>query len=403
MAPFTGGSPRTTGIWYDDVWDWTWYAPGSDCNGPVETEVQYAENIDYNSSLLWSGGIDPSQLPMAKINGTCTAVYPHQRLQVNTVFEVVRAAGLQTAYTDKHPAYDLVRGPSGTGLTTGYFPEIAATPNNVNGTIKYDSLHVQAWLDWIDGITPVNSTYGSLTTGQMPALMGGNFQCVSVAQKTVGYNPDLSFSSNLTQALDFVDASIGQVVSKLKAKSLLDDTLIIIASKHGQNPIDKRLLKKIDPEAVTNATGVPTAFVTTDDIALIWLNKTSDISAAAANLNAKASSLAIQEVIYGQALIDQGFGDPSKSARVPHIIVRPNVGVIYTTGSKVAEHGGLSDDDRHITCLVSNPKLPKQAIAAQVATRQIGPSILQALNLDPKALQAVVSEGTAVLPGLFAH
>ena len=328
-------------------------------------------------------------------------MYPHQRLQVNTVFEVVNAAGLQTAYTDKHPAYDLVRGPSGKGLTTGYFPEINAIANNVNATIGYDSLHVQAWLDWIDGITPVNSTYGSLTAGQMPALMGGNFQCVSVAQKTVGYNTDLSFTSNLTQAFDFVDTSIGKIVSKLEAKSLLADTLIFIVSKHGQTPIDKSLFKEIDPAAVMNATGVPTAFITTDDIALIWLNETSDIAAAVANLNAKSSSLAIQEIIYGQSLIDQGFGDPSKSPRVPHIIVRPTLGVVFSKATKVAEHGGLSDDDRHVTCLVSNPKLSKQVVTARVETKQVGPSILAALNLDVNVLQAAVSEGTVVLPRLF--
>lgn len=331
-------------------------------------------------------------------------MYPHQRLQVNTIFEVIRAAGYQTAYTDKHPSYDLLRGPSGTGLTTGYFPEIAAYGGSVNATISYDTLHVQAWLDWIDGVTPANSTYGSLTAGQMPTLMGGNFQAVSVAQKTTGYTADLSFSSNLTQALDFVDKSIGQIVSKLKAKSLLDSTLIIVASKHGQAPINKTLLNKIDPDALMNATGVPTAWVTSDDIGLIWLNNTADIPKAAANLQAGAQILGIQEVIYGQNLIAQGFGDPLQSPRVPHIIVRVNLGVIYTTSkTKIAEHGGLSDDDRHIACFVSNPRLSQQVVTDRVDTKQIGPSILQALNLDTSALQAAVIEGTAVLPGLFPH
>lgn len=339
---------------------------------------------------------------MAIVNGKCMAMYPHERLQVNTVFEVVHAAGLQTAYSDKHPAYDIVRGPSGTGLTTGYFPEIAAVANNVNATIKYDTLRVQAFLNYIDGITPANSTYGSLTAGQMPALMGGNFQAFSVAQKIVGYEADLSFSPAELQALDFVDESLGKIVSELEVKSLLNDTLIIVASKHGQAPINKKLLNKIDPNLLNNATGVPTAWITSDDIALIWLDHTSDIPTAAANLQAQASKLGIQEVIYGQSLIDQGFGDPTKSARVPDIIIRVNLGVIYTTGSKVAEHGGLSKDDRHVACFASNPKLTRQIVSDRVATRQIGPSILQALNLDPKSLQAVVSEGTAVLPGLFS-
>jgi hypothetical protein len=49
------------------------------------------------------------------------------RLRMNTVVELVRAAGLQTAYADKHPAYDLVRGPSGIGLSEGYFSEQGTT------------------------------------------------------------------------------------------------------------------------------------------------------------------------------------------------------------------------------------------------------------------------------------
>ena len=87
--------------------------------------------------------------------------------------EVVHAGGLETAYTDKHPSYDIVRGPSGTGLTTSYFPEIQAIPVTVKDTIAYDQLHVNAFLDWIDAKVPVNST-GSLKG--VPALFGGNFQ-----------------------------------------------------------------------------------------------------------------------------------------------------------------------------------------------------------------------------------
>lgn len=86
------------------------------------------EDLDYNSTELFSGGIDPSHLPKIIIDGKCTLQYPNNRLQVNTVFEIIKAAGKQTAYVDKHPAYDIVRGPSGTGLTTGYFPEINAIP-----------------------------------------------------------------------------------------------------------------------------------------------------------------------------------------------------------------------------------------------------------------------------------
>ena len=55
-----------------------------------------------------------------------------------------------------------------------YFPEIQAADGSVNGTIKYDKLHVQAFLDWLDGKDPEHSE-GSLD-GKIPNLFGGNFQ-----------------------------------------------------------------------------------------------------------------------------------------------------------------------------------------------------------------------------------
>jgi hypothetical protein len=226
--------------------------------------VLYDESIEYNDTFLFSGGIDPANLPMAIVDGACQIRYPHQRVRVNTAFEVVRAAGGQTAYTDKHAAYDLVRGPSGKGLSEGYFPEIAAVANNVTAIIAYDQLHVNAWLDWIDGITPVNATtaFGGAKLTSMPTLMGGNFQCVSVAQKTIEYNNDSSISPGLLKAFDFVDSSLGKIVAKLKAKGYYGDTLIIVASKHGQSPINPALWNMVDPEAIVNATSKPIAYLT---------------------------------------------------------------------------------------------------------------------------------------------
>lgn len=136
--------------------------------------VVYDESIDYDPAKLFSGGINPANLPRSLVNGKCAEIYPHSRLRVNTVFEVVVASGLTTAYADKHPAYDLVRGPSGRGLTTGYFPEIAAVPVDVPSTIQYDQLHVNAFLDWLNKTTPDHSE-GSLG-GKIPTLFGGNFQ-----------------------------------------------------------------------------------------------------------------------------------------------------------------------------------------------------------------------------------
>ncbi|KAK5701183.1 hypothetical protein LTR17_022800 [Elasticomyces elasticus] len=387
MAQYTGATPKTTGVWYDDTWDRTFYAPSSGCLGPAGAEVVYDETKDYNDTLLFSGGIDPANLPQAVVNGKCSNIYPHQRVRVNTLFEVVNAAGHQTAYTDKHPAYDIVRGPSGTGLSVGYFPEIAAVANTVEATIAYDQLHVNAWLDWLDAKTPVNSTIFNSQLTQVPSVFGGNFQAMSVAQKTVGYNNDTthSLSAAQIQAMTFVDTSVGAVVNKLKAKNLYNDTLILVASKHGQAPIDRSLYAKVDPECITNATGVP-----------------ADTSTAAANLRAKAAECKIRSVIYGQNLTDSGFGDPATDPAVPDIVVQPELGVIYTTSSKkVAEHGGISSDDRLVACFASNPRMKRELFSQRVYTTQVAPTVLKALGLDPSALQGVQKEGTNLLPGFW--
>jgi len=50
---------------------------------------------------------------------------------------------------------------------------------------------------------------------------------------------------------------------------------------------------------------------------------------------------------------------------------------------------------------VSHPDLKERSINTAVATTQIAPTILKALGLEPQELEAVLREGTQLLPGLF--
>jgi arylsulfatase A-like enzyme len=81
--------------------------------------------------------------------------------------------------------------------------------------------------------------------------------------------------------------------------------------------------------------------------------------------------------------------------------VQPIYGTIYTTsGKKIAEHGGFSFGDTNVGLIVSNPRLRGRVLKTPVATSQVAPTILQALGLDPDALDAVRKEETPPLPGL---
>lgn len=405
LAMVTGGSPAVTGVYYDDSYDRRLSPPGSGC-ATMGTEVVYDESIDINPDALDAGGgIDPTKLPLDKSRG-CTPVYPHSFLRVNTVFEVIHSHGLRTAWSDKHPAYDLVRGPSGTGVTDLFSPEIAA-----NGSIAtsdathaeaYDDVKVRAILNEIDG-----KDHGGTQTVGVPAILGMNFQAVSVGQKTAGYtdaagNP----TPALADALAHTDASIGKMVLELQQQGLLDNTLIIVTAKHGQSPIDpaqRRIVdKKLVPDAVNSVQSGLVAQATEDDIALLWLTDQSKTRAAVSALMANRSAAAIQYVLAGAPLAAV-FGDPRQDSRTPDIIVQPNVGVIYTklTATKLAEHGGFSSPDTRVPIVLAGPGIRHYVIDDEVSTRQIAPTILTSLGLNPFSLDAVQLEGTRVLPFAF--
>lgn len=405
LAQVTGGSPRSTGVYYDDSYDRALSPPGTGC-ATRGTEVVYDESIDLdNTRRDGGGGIDPTALPLDPARG-CVPVYPHSFLRVNTIFEVVKAAGRRTAWSDKHLSYELVNGPSGHGVDDLFTPEIAAPfPNgefpeaNAQNAARYDAIKVQAILNEIDG----RDHTGATAVG-VPAVFGMNFQAVSVGEKTAGY---LDAAGTPTPALagafDFVDASIGQMVRELKTQGLYEGTLIIISAKHGQTPIDRTLRHIISshliPNLINTANPGLVAQSTADDIALLWLTDETKTAAAAATLQAHAAATGITSLLFGAPLAAL-FDDPRSDTRTPDLIALPTPGVIYTspTATKLAEHGGFNAQDLSVPILVSGAGLGGGEVATPVTTAQIAPTILMALGLDPNSLQAVRREGTAPLP-----
>jgi hypothetical protein len=404
LALVTGGTPAATGVYYDDSYDRTLSAPGSNC-AVKGSEIVFDETIDIDPDKVdGGGGIDPKKLPLDPAHG-CKPVYPHQFLRVNTIFEVVKAAGKRTAWADKHPAYDLVNGPSGKGVDDLYTPEIAAGGADGERTKAEanDDLKVAALLNEIAG-----KDHGGDKTVGVPALFGMNFQAVSVTEKQAGGgyrdgqgNP----SEALGEAIAHTDQSIGKLVAALKAHHLDGSTLVIVSAKHGQTPIDpsKRQIvdKKIIPDLVDGVSKDLAAQVTQDAVSMIWLADQSQADKAVAALAANQGPAAIAKIL-GPEQVALLFADPRHDDRAPDIIVIPNEGVIYTkpSASKIAEHGGFSRDETAVMMLVSAPGLKAAQSSAPVATTQIAPTILVALGLDPKGLKAVREQHTPTLPGL---
>ena len=95
------------------------------------------------------------------------------------------------------------------------------------------------------------------------------------------------------------------------------------------------------------------------------------------------------------------FNDPRRDQRTPDIVLKVNTGVIFTGGSKIAEHGGLNEDDVHVALLISLPGIKHETVKTPVTNQQVAPTIVKALGFDPGQLQAVQREHIRVLPFLF--
>lgn len=447
LAQITGGSPVSHGLFYDVSYNRAIFDPtNKTCQGQPGNMQVFDESIDlYNAQQVSQNVIDPNALPrFFNGNGQCAPFFPHNAMQSNTIFEVVKANGGRTAWADKHPAYDITNGPSGRGVDDLYTPELT----NFNGfdntvsvvcTSQNDELKVQAILNEIHGLTHD----GSKKVG-VPAVFGMNFQAVSVGQKlsidnkaggcTTDTDPTINGQPGgyvdgagtptkvLQFGLDYVDGALGRMIKALKTQGIYNSTLFIVSAKHGQSPINPVKTNKpghfadlvaalpdaaTDPgaqaiAAANNCSTGPCGFVQDDDIALIWLGandqSAATTAAVATYLNKHANDLFIDEVMAGNELTLK-FRNPLHDSRTPDVIVQPIYGTIYTgSTAKNAEHGGFSFGDTNVGLIASHPGFEARTVKTPVATSQIAATILKVLGIDPSELEAVRKEGTKALP-----
>jgi hypothetical protein len=470
-ALVSGGSPKTTGLYYDVAYDRSLDAPaittgtglaGGPCTPygvPTGTTTDYDQGIDFDDTKLNGGApaaaltdggiasINPKRLVRDPAMG-CAPVYPWNFIRTNTIFSVVHAAGGYTAWIDKHASYSFAAGPGGTGLNDYYSPEVDSTvvplpgiqtaegascavirdptadlsswTNSFLNIQCYDALKVKALLNEIAGMTHMGAP------AQVPAIFGMNFQAVyigeSLNEPTVGaggyQNAAAIPSAELLKEIEFVDNSIGDIVHALKAAGLYNNTLIIVTAKHGESPIDPTryvadgtntpatLLGPTIPysESPLNPTGIG---ATEDDVSVLWLKPGASVTAAVQLLQTDAALIGLGEIYYGPTLAlnyNVGGLGAGQDPRTPDIIVTPNIGVTYSgSTTMIGDHGGYGHDDTNVMLLVANPAFTAQTVSATTRTAQVAPTILQALGLNPAALDAAKAEGTSALPEVAAQ
>ncbi len=380
--------------------------------------------------------IDPARLPVDP--RTCKPVYPHSYLQVNTVFEVARKAGLRTAWSDKHAAYDILNGPSGTGIQDLFTPEINSdalgypaggdwTTDN-KATQQYDGYKVRAVLNEIDGYDHSRHPQGRHPGGLRAELPVGLHRAEAARLRRPGrrlHRRERRPGRCCAENLAYVDAQVGALTAEIGKRHLAGSTTVILSAKHGQSPTDPAALTRIDDGPLLDGLNAAwkklhpgaadlVVHAVDDDAMLLWL---SDRSAAATSFaqqyllaqsgtgtdigaGPKAYTRGGLSKVYAGAAAARHFGVRPGDPRVPDVYGVAQYGVVYTGGtSKVAEHGGAHADDLNVPLVVSGASVPHGVRdGAAVQTKQIAPTILGLLGLDPRLLQAVREEHTVRLP-----
>jgi hypothetical protein len=464
-ALVTGGSPKSTGLYYDVAFDRTLAPPtvltgtglaGGPCvpyGIPTGTTTDYDQGIDIDDTRLNGGApgaapteggiasIDPKKLVRDPSKG-CAPVYPWDFVRTNTFFGVVHAAGGYTAWIDKHPSYSMAAGPGGRGLDDFYSPEVSSNAIPLPGITTSEGISCAKVRDTANAPQPWNASFDNIqcydalkvhallneiagkthdgAPAKVPAAFGMNFQSVYIGQSVYetgvgggGYQNAAGLpGARLLKEIEFVDASIGDIVAALQHAGLYRQTLLIVTAKHGDSPIDPTryvangnntpatLLGSAIPfsESPLNTTGIG---ATEDDVSVLWLKQGASVHDAVQLLENNAAAIGLGEILYGPSLwanYDVGGWDAGQDPRTPDIIVTPNIGMTYSgTTAMIGDHGGFAHDDTNVLLVVANPQFAARTVSSSTTTAQVAPTVLRALGLDPSALDAVRLEGTPVL------
>ncbi|HEY0933341.1 MAG TPA: alkaline phosphatase family protein, partial [Trebonia sp.] len=418
---------------------------GSIYPGGVDTNPALIMNLTPHPQ----SGLNPATYPVSP--KTCQPIQPWNFVGDNTIFQVIHQAGLRTAFAEKHAIYASFNGPGSNGMSIDDFfgPEIdsqAVEPNGVPypndgawtndnaATKQYDSYKVQAVVNWING-------YGHSGKGPKtgtPAIYGMNFQVVSTAEKlksspAVLIGPDAhgkyALGPALTggyvtvggkqvpgpllqSALNYVNRALQRMANKIQASGEAGSTAIVLTAKHGQSPLNNSQLQRIDDGPIISGVNAawaklhpgskPLVVQEADDDGLLWwLSNRSQTAAnfvknylwthTAPAVNYAGKTITVQhsglKSIYAGRQAAKFFGVANSDPHHPDVFAVSQVGTIYTTGSKIAEHGGDNAGDRDVPLIVYAPGAVRPGQSShRVETTQVAPTILKLLGLNPGKL-----------------
>jgi hypothetical protein len=416
-AIMTGGDPRATGVYYDVEYSHAVDEAGAACTPgqlatggdviydspddklnavpdliPGNTSGQtfpsfdeggsiYPGGDDKNPSLIMGltpapqSGLNPGSFPVDP--KTCQPIQPWDYLKVNSIFGVIHNAGLRTAWSDKHAIYTSFNGhgSGGTAIDDFFGPEIDSQAVEPNGTPypsdtdwahddaatkQYDGYKVQAVINELNGYDHSGKNYVGT-----PAILGMNFQTVSVAQKvdsasTLIKNADGSYTESpadcgsstppdplclagyypgtttprplLASALDYVNAQLAAMDDAIQANpQTRGTTAIIVTAKHGQSPQNPLLLKRIPDGPIINAINAAWTAKTGDPNKLIVAGTDDDLWQSYLSVKTQAAADFVKNYLWNHSATAVLYNNDGNNTRGPN-----------GNGTEQVPHSGLA-------------------------------------------------------------
>jgi Type I phosphodiesterase / nucleotide pyrophosphatase len=416
-AIMTGGDPRATGVYYDVEYSHAVDEAGAACTPgqpatggdviydspddklnavpdliPGNTSGQTFPSFDEGGSIYPGGddknpglimgltpapqsGLNPGSFPVDP--KTCQPIQPWDYLKVNSIFGVIHNAGLRTAWSDKHAIYTSFNGhgSGGTAIDDFFGPEIDSQAVEPNGTPypsdtdwahddaatkQYDGYKVQAVINELNGYDHSGKNYVGT-----PAILGMNFQTVSVAQKvdsasTLIKNADGSYTESpadcgsstppdplclagyypgtttprplLASALDYVNAQLAAMDDAIQANpQTRGTTAIIVTAKHGQSPQNPLLLKRIPDGPIINAINAAWTAKTGDPNKLIVAGTDDDLWQSYLSVKTQAAADFVKNYLWNHSATAVLYNNDGNNTRGPN-----------GNGTEQVPHSGLA-------------------------------------------------------------
>ena len=341
----------------------------------------YPGGDDKNPGLIMGltpapqSGLNPGSFPVDP--KTCQPIMPWDYLKVNSIFGVIHNAGLRTAWSDKHAIYTSFNGhgSGGTAIDDFFGPEIDSQAVEPNGTPypsdtdwahddaatkQYDGYKVQAVINELNGYDHSGKNYVGT-----PAILGMNFQTVSVAQKvdsasTLIKNADGSYTESpadcgsstppdplclagyypgtttprplLASALDYVNAQLAAMDDAIQANpQTRGTTAIIITAKHGQSPQNPLLLKRIPDGPIIDAINTAWTAKTGDPNKLIVAGTDDDLWQSYLSVKTQAAADFVKNYLWNHSATAVLYNNDGNNTRGPN-----------GNGTEQVPHSGLA-------------------------------------------------------------